>query len=169
MTRLSIYGDCIVTQNSLQAKQISIDGIKRRLELLKRERDRIIRQSAPSNVVAQSYDKPNVQNNHVVNEVAQMTMLEEILREISYNEFALDMQTALKESLKKDLADMLFVLEETERRLVNNREVKVFRLAREGKCNQEIADVLGYEIRTVEQTKWQINLKIAELNAGRGE
>jgi DNA-binding NarL/FixJ family response regulator len=47
---------------------------------------------------------------------------------------------------------------------VNNREVKVFRLAREGKSNQEIADVLGYEVRTIEQTKWQINLRIAEVS-----
>ena len=169
MTRLSIYGDCIVTQNSLQAKQISIDGIKRRLELLKRERDRLVRQSAPSNVIAQQYDKPNVQNGYSRNELYEIERLAEVVAEIDSLEFALNVNQSLIDDLKDDLAEMKAIFEETERRLVNNREVKVFRLAREGKCNQEIADVLGYEIRTVEQTKWQINLKIAELSQSRIE
>jgi DNA-binding NarL/FixJ family response regulator len=162
--RLSYYVDYILIEQQISSKSIIIEGAKRRLAILKRERDRIIRQSCPSEVHAQSYDKPAIQNGYVQNEMAMIEDLARITAEISDLEFAIQMHEGLRDDLKADLSKLQGIFQATEERLVNNREVKVFRLAREGKSNREIADVLGYEIRTVEQTKWQINIKIAEVS-----
>jgi ATP/maltotriose-dependent transcriptional regulator MalT len=162
--RLSYYTDYIIIEQQILSKSIIIDGAKRRLAILKRERDRIIRQSCPSEVHAQQYDKPTIQNGYVLNEATQMEELARVTAEISDLEFAIQMHDGLRDDLQADLSKLQGIFQATEERLVNNREVKVFRLAREGKSNQEIADELGYELSTIKQTKWQINMKIAEVS-----
>jgi DNA-binding CsgD family transcriptional regulator len=162
--RISYYLDYILTEQQIAAKNITIESKQRQLAILRKERDRIIRQSSPSEVHAQSYDRPAIQNGYVLNEITQIEDLARITAEISDIEYALGIQTELRQELQDELADLRTIFQETEKRLANNREIKVFRLAREGKCNQEIADALGYEVRTIEQTKWQINLRIAEVS-----
>ena len=89
--------------------------------------------------------------------------------EISDLEFAIQMHDGLRDDLQADLSKLQGIFQTTEERLVNNREVKVFRLAREGKCNREIADILGYEQSTVERYKWAINIKLSEIAMGGRE
>ena len=112
--RLSYYTDYIIIEQQILSKSIIIEGAKRRLAILKRERDRIIRQSCPSEVHAQSYDKPAIQNGYVLNEVTQMEELARVTAEISDLEFAIDMHDGLRDDLQADLSKLQGIFQATE-------------------------------------------------------
>lgn len=149
MGRTTIYTQYIETEIEIRTYECKLNGYKKQLS-------RLLNRITPKSLSGIAYDRPPVQAISYHSDIDDILSVADITDKIQITEMLLN-------DSKESLRELKGILDEASKRLRNSREIDVFRLARENIENSVIAEKLGYEIRTIEQTQWIINTYIREI------